>query len=177
MGALSIFFITPTTLWCGLTYTAYAGGNNPFGEGTVAYRLGWNVVKDNDLKLRVVEGEPVQINLNNVNGAGKKIATASEAKSAKNKVHATMNNIQDKDALTKIANEVQYQRNYAGYEGRINSFLQPYSQPGYTAHIADTRFTERNGDYVVEGVEVDFGTNGARRRVEIGPKIGFNPDK
>ena len=178
-GALTIFFITPKVLWCGLAYTAYEGndGENPYGphlDSTIAnYRMGYNVVKDNGMKMRFIEGEPVQINLNNVNSAGLKISTASEAKYAKNKQTATVNNIQDVSSLTVMGNEIQFQKNYAGYEGVINGFLQPYASPGYSANIVDDRYPERDGLYIIESTEVSFGVTGARRRVEIGPKIGF----
>ena len=175
LGVLNIFFLTPTVLWCGLTYTAYTKGSDPFGKGEVRYRLGWNLKKENSLRERIVEGEPVQINLNCVLPTGQKVQTASEANYAKNREHTTVNNIRDKDVLQRVANEMQYKRNYTGYEGAVNGFLNPFCEPGYKVNLIDNRYEERNGVYLAEATEVTFGMGGAWRKVEIGPKIGFNP--
>lgn len=180
-GMLTIFFITPTTLWCGLTYTPYTRtatapeGADPFNLGQANYRLGWNVVKDNGLKERVTSGERVQILFHGTLATGKKLMTASDDKTAKRKDKSLLNNIGSAAILQKLANEKQYRVNYAGYEGAINCFLVPYCLPGYKANVLDARYPERNGVYMVESTDVVFGVKGARRRVELGPRIGFDP--
>ena len=63
--------------------------------------------------------------------------------------------------------------NYTGYEGTINTFLDPYAAPGYKVYITDSRYPERNGTYIIENVATRFGVTGARRTIEIGPQIGF----
>ena len=148
---------------------------DPFGLGSVGYRLGYNVVKDNDLKERTTEGEPVQVILNGMLATGQKVTTASQTKHQGRKVKSLLNNIGDSATLQAIANEKQYQMNYAGYEGKINAFLQPYCAPGWKANIVDDRYPERNGVYMVEDTDVVFGQKGARIKVGIGPKIGFVP--
>ena len=173
---LSIFFITPKVLWVGLTYTPYTKSIDPLGVGNVTYRLGYNCIKDNGLKERVVS-EPVQVILNGVVATGQVVQSKSEADYAARKEIALQNNITDVGALRILANEKQYRMNYAGYEGVVNGFLQPYCAPGYQATIIDDRYPERNGVYLVEGVTVTFGVMGARRAVELGPKVGFNADK
>ena len=175
-GVLSIFFIDPKTLWCGLTYTPYVKNTDPFDLGQVNYRLGWNVVKDNGLKERTTEGEPVQVIINGQLATGQKITTASQTKSQGRKVKTMVNNIGDVPTLQLLANEKQYQMNYAGYEGSINSFLRPYCAPGWKANIIDDRYPERTGVYMIESTDITFGQTGARIKVEIGPKIGFNPE-
>ena len=176
-GCLSIFFINPTTLWCGLTYTPYVNNTDPFDLGQVSYRLGYNVVKDNSLKERTTEGEPVQVIFNGTLATGVKITTASQAKYQGRKEKAMINNIGDVPTLQSLANEKQYQMNYAGYEGSINAFLQPYCAPGWKANIIDDRYPERNGVYMIEATDITYGQKGARIKVEIGPKIGFNPNE
>ena len=39
------------------------------------------------------------------------------------------------------------------------------------AEINDEQYKERDGRYYIESVETTFGTNGARRVVEIGIKV------
>ena len=152
---------------------AYSGVNS--GLGTVNYRLGYNVVKDNNLKERVVTDEPVQIMYNGTLATGEKVMTASDYAVAKRKQKSIVNNVGDTTTMKALANEKQYKTNYAGYEGSINAFLQPFCQPGWVANIVDDTYRERNGLYIIESTEVTFGVNGAKRKVEIGPKIGFNP--
>ena len=84
-----------------------------------------------------------------------------------------LNHIADAIVLKQLANETAYRQNYSGYEGSINTFLQPYATPGYTAYITDDRYPERNGTYIIEDMEVHFGRAGARRIIGIGSQIGF----
>ena len=176
MGTLAIFFITPTTLWCGFTYSAYVGNTDPFGNGSVSYRLGFNCLKDNGLRERVVD-EPVQVILSGTFATGQRITTQSEASYAIKKDKTIINNVGSVATAKAIANEKQYQANYHGYMGHITAFLQPFAQPGYKAIISDDEYSERNGIYMVESTSVSFGVSGARRSVELGPMIGFNPKK
>jgi hypothetical protein len=175
---LTCFFIEPNTLWCGLVYTPFAGGDNPFGTGedinSVNYRLGYNLVKDNSLEERLTENDPVLVRYSKKLANGTVITATSDA--FPNYVRNTnkiLNHITDAASLTMLANEKAYKLNYAGYEGSLRAFLQPYCLPGYNAYIADDRYPERNGNYLVEGVQVDFGVNGARRIIEMGPLSGF----
>ncbi len=172
LGTLAVFFIEPKVLWCGLTYTPYAAGNDPFDTGNVNYRLGYNCLKDNNLKVRVPV-EEVQVLVNHVTATGQKVETKSQAEHAKRKEKHYLKNVPSKTTATSFANEKQYQANYSGYEGSLTGFLQPYCLPGYKANIADSRYPERNGVYMIDGVDVVFGMSGARRNVEIGPQIGF----
>ena len=174
-GALNLFFINPTTLWCGSTYVPYKNGTDPFGIGTVNYRLGYNCIKDNALVQRT-PSDPVQIVFQNTNAIGitTKVESAADLKYISRKAVSVLNNIGDPATMQLLANEKMYQANYAGYMGTINGFLQPYCQPGWLANVVDDRYPERNGSYLVESTEVVFGNNGAQRRVELGPKLGFS---
>ena len=57
--------------------------------------------------------------------------------------------------------------------GTLTAFLQPYCAPGWIVSLTDDRFPEHNGQYLVESTRVTFGTQGARRYVGLGPKLGF----
>jgi hypothetical protein len=173
-GCVSCFFVTPDTLWCGLIYNAYAKGEDVFKKGEVKYRLGYNIVKDNSLEQREKDENPVEVRYTKRLSSGERIFQTSDVfKKFSNTYSKVLNQINGSNALKLLANEKAYQMNYSGYEGTINSFLQPFVQPGYLAHIVDNRYQERNGDYLVESTELEFGVNGARRTIEIGPKVGF----
>ena len=191
---LTIFFITPTTLWCGLTYTAYAAGGagttplsltdgrknvtgtSFFGLPGVGYELGWNTVKDNQLKMKI-PSEPIQVIFKGKLATGALLNMASKATYAKNKLQKLLSHVPDNNTMAKFAQEKEYNLNYIGYEGKVTGFLQPYALPGYNAYIVDARYPELNGTYVIESTEVQFGVRGARRICEIGPKVGFSMPK
>ena len=161
-NTVSIFFINPTTLWCGLTYTPYVGtanvpnGNDPFGLGTVNYRLGWNTPRQNSLKQRTVL-EPVQVIFKGLMATGQRVTTEAQTISLVRHETAVMNNIQSEPVMKLLAKEKQYRMNYVGYEGSISGFLQPYCSPGYQLNITDDNYKERNGIYMCEGTKVTFG--------------------
>jgi len=171
---LTCFFIQPDTLWCGLIYTSYSSGLDPLDLGLVNYRLGYNLVKENNLNERVSENDPVKVKYSKRLSNGERLFAESDAFKDYVRTHSRiLNQLKDANALKRLANEKAYKLNYSGYEGNINPFLQPFALPGYQANIIDDRYPEKNGVYIIEGTEVRFGINGAKRIVEIGPKLGF----
>jgi hypothetical protein len=171
-GALTCFFINPTTLWCGLPYTAIAGGKAEFGLPQVNYELGYNTIKDNGLKERI-PSDPVQVILNGKFTTEQRVFTQSMYKSAKRKLKSLLNHVADNGSIQQYAQEKEYLNNYVGYEGNINAFLMPFCGPGYMTNVVDDRYKERNGVYLVEGVDVTYGVKGARRSVNLGPQLNF----
>ena len=174
-GALTIFFIKPDVLWCGLTYTAYAADStaNVYNLPTVNYRLGWNCVKDNGLKERV-QSEPVQVILNGKLATGNVVMTKSKNEAAVRKLKWLLNHVPDEVTMGKFAQENEWRMNYTGAEGYVNGFLVPYALPGYDAYVSDTDDKDLNGVYLVEQTDVTFGVKGAKRKVKIGPLVGFD---
>lgn len=171
---LGIYFIEPDVLWCGLVYNPTAAGEDAFGLHQVKYRLGYNVVKDNGLKERVLEDNPITTIYMKRTAKGQRLyGTSVGVLGQIRKYKKFLNRIANALALKELAQENQYKKNYIGYEGNISAFLVPYALPGYTAYVEDARYAEKNGIYIIEGTEVTFGVNGARRNVHIGPKIGW----
>lgn len=170
-GAINIFFIQPDILWCGLIYTPYVQNKKPF-TGDVNYRIGFNCLRDNQLKQRVTEGEPVQVIFNGQMPNGDIIGIKSIDIQPKSEL-TVVNNIPNKNQLQKLANEKQYQMNFQGFEGNITGLLQPYCEIGWLINVTDNIFKERNGSYLCTGIEIQFGLNGAKRKVELGCQLGF----
>jgi hypothetical protein len=172
-GCLSCFFIEPDVLWCGLLYSQLAVGNEISGRPKVEFRMGFNIVRDNDLKLETA-GLPVEVKYSKRLPTGAKISKTSDVfKTKKKDYQRVLNHLKDAKSLGILANEKSYQLNYAGYSGFICAFLQPFVQPGDVARLTDEQHPERDGDYIVESTEVKFGISGARRKVELGAKVGF----
>jgi hypothetical protein len=187
---LSIFFINPTTLWCGLPYTAYASGgaakplgltnNNTSVTGTswfglpgVGLELGWNTVKDNQLKTRI-PSDPVQVLFNGKMATGQLINQKSKADYAEQKYQKLLSHVADGTTMKSFAQEKEFTKNYIGYEGKVTCFGVPYFVPGCDAYVVDQRYPELKGTYIVESTDVDFGIKGFRRVAELGPLVGFN---
>lgn len=175
-GRVTVFFREPNVLWCGLIYTATrlnVLGDKGLAKGDVKYRIGYNVVRDSDLKVREPK-EKVQLLYNGLLATKEKIFTKTQLKSAAAKLRRTLVHIPSKEWLQKIADEGENHMNYTGYEGRINGFLYPICFPSHTAYIQDDNTPNRAGTYIIESTEVRFGTGGAWRTVELGPVVNFN---
>lgn len=162
--------------------------NNP----DVKYRMGWNVIKDGNLKLRQAKNENVTVRFLGLEkggtvqtveaensfftagkskGKGKVVKTVGEAgTNGETKVVKT-HSVTDKTTLNKMAQELLSVMSYTGYEGRITAFLEPYCLPGDRAKLEDVKYPERSGTYLIESVEVTYGSTGARRIIQIGIKL------
>ena len=172
---MSIFFKDFSTLWMGLLYTPLRHGNDPLSSGKVLYRPGYNCLRDGGLREHTAS-DPVQIVFHNFSATGVRTQVLSEAdeKGRARQEVSIMNNIGDAATLLRLANEKMYQFNYKGYSGYLTGFLEPYCAPGWLAEVRDDLYPERNGAYLVESTEVRFGKGGARRKVELGPALGFS---
>lgn len=73
--------------------------------------------------------------------------------------------------LEKMALAEAAKYKFTGYEGGITTFLLPFAQVGNVARISDKQFGERAGDYLIDKVTTTYGTNGARRKIELGIKV------
>jgi hypothetical protein len=182
-NTIQIFF-TGNKLWAGLIFLNATGkvDNYPTKQ-IVEYRLGWNVIKDNNLKQRESNGDVVMIvegikkdgtkQSEIVNGKIHKVNAKVIQKSGGTGMNKTIrtHEITDADSLNKMGKTLQYKFNYDGYEGKITPFLQPYCEVAYQAFVEDLKYPERTGTYNVESTDVTYGMKGARRIVGIGIKL------
>lgn len=176
LGMATLFFKEPDVLWCGLVYTAVktnALTAKGLSQGDVQYRIGYNVLRDSDLKLRE-PAEQTEVIMNGLLPEKEKVFSNSQLKNAAATLRKTLVHIPTKEWIQKIANEYEYKKNYTGYEGRINGFLYPICFPGYTAYVKDENNPGRAGSYIVESTELRYGAGGAWRSAELGPLVGFD---
>jgi len=145
----------------------YVGTQFGKKQATVKFRLGWNTVKEDDFKKRIVD---------------KNVRVVIKEKDAKGEVKKTKSDVQkysDEKAikvkagipaalLKQIANRLQTKSNYRGYEGNITAFLEPAVTKGMIADITDKQYGDRNGKYFIESVSGDFGTGGGRQTIQLG---------
>lgn len=155
------FFFTGNKLYGGLQFNKT--------KADVKYRLGWNVIKDNNLKLHEAKNEQVTINW----VGEKKDGTKTKAKAGKTGVVKTRTShiITDANSLQQLADAEHKKLSYDGYEGKITAFGQPYCEQGYRAILEDQKYPERSGNYLINKTEVNYGMSGFRRIVDIGEKL------
>ena len=78
-------------------------------------------------------------------------------------------NATDSDLVKAAENEYNLW-NYSGYEGSLTGWLVPVVKAGGSVRLRDKERPE--GVYYVTGVEIEFGRNGAKRKVTLGRKLG-----
>lgn len=150
----------------------------PFLE-TAYYKLGWNVIKDDSLKLKEPKNENITVTYKNVTNDGTKKTGTHKIKKIVTKGHSAgegetkeiKSSITDIATLTALSKADAEKQSYRGYEGKIKAFLLPYCETAWRANITDAKYPERSGIYLVESTEVTYGTAGARRTVGIGIKL------
>jgi hypothetical protein len=81
--------------------------------------------------------------------------------------------VNDGAQLEALAKEELKKYKYSGYKGGLTTFLLPGVQVGNVARLRDIHFDERAGDYLVDKVTTTFGTEGARRKIELGLKVSI----
>lgn len=151
--------------------TLYVGLRMTNIKSRVNLKLGWNVIKDNDLKFEnKKELATVNITVEKRDKTGNKKHGKTEIKDGSVKV-MKIRHITDAVSLKAIADQKRSELIHAGYEGKLTCFLSPYTEPGMATNITDNRYPERTGLYLIESVEGEFGPNGGRQKVAIGVNL------
>jgi len=73
----------------------------------------------------------------------------------------------DADQLKKIITSEISAVKYNGLRGTFTTWGLPVINHGDVAVLNDDRYTERNGKYLVESVDISFGVNGYRQEVGL----------
>jgi hypothetical protein len=151
----------------------YVGGLQLAPGSTVKFRLGWNIVKDNELKFNEKEFAQVKISVytKGSNGDVSKQSSTPNGMVSGEKKFKTL--ITDAKTQKDIAERERQTILNAGYEGTITAFLKPFVAPGMAAQIDDPKYKARTGKYFINGVEGSFSAgSGGRQKVKIGRSLG-----
>ena len=136
---------------------------------TVKYALRENVINDNSLQYRKKEDVKLKVDAICDKKDGTEIkATIGDDGGAYETIY--FYNVEDESELKTLAEQELQKRSYDGYDGEIETFLQPYCRPCDIAEITDKTYTDRSGSYLITGVRTTFGSGGGRRNVTIGIK-------
>lgn len=176
-NTIRIFF-TGNLMYAGLAYLKT--------KFDVKYRLGWNVIKDGNLKLREAKNQDVQVHFigERKDGTNVKVIAGNKSKTKNNIIKTTgaagttgevkvikTHAVTDEDTLKAMADAKLKQLAFDGYEGKITAFGIPFCEPGCKVILEDIKFKERSGNYICESVEVKYDRSGFRRINNIGAKL------
>lgn len=150
----------------------YVGLEEGVPGNRVKHRLGWNTIRDDQLKWRLADDTEVQIRLVTGKGKNKKRTLYTAGDASGSMVTKNIASLTDSADLQAVADDLLQQAKYTGFEGNVSAFLQPFIQLCDTDVVIDKLYQERGGNYFTIGTEVRFGMNGAQRKVFIGRSLG-----
>lgn len=158
---LTIYLRTPNKLHVGL--------RNENDGKVVKYRNGVNVIEDN---LEWIDPDDTRLKIKAIHWRRNNTKIEKEVGDADGELRTLhFYNIADEKQLEALAMEEIQQYKYAGYKGGLTGFLLPLVEVGNVVQFDSVDFPERSGRHLVEKITTSFGTNGARRKVEIGIKV------
>nr|WP_297164265.1 hypothetical protein [uncultured Dysgonomonas sp.] len=158
---IAVFFMEKT-LYAGLAYV--------IDLGTVKYKLGWNTIKDDELKYRNADDVRLKIKAVWIKPDNTKLeAEVGDPEGSQRTLF--FYNVSSKSELEKLAKEEMKKYKYSGYEGKITTFLQPFAQPGMKGILQDPKYSEREGTYYITKVKVKSDKGGGHRTVEFTVKL------
>lgn len=163
--------------------TLYVGTLYGKKQERIKVSLGWNTVKEEDLKKKE-EDKNLKIVITEKNPAGEvKKLKGKDGQVLKTTKHRTERKRIDRYSnekeikvragmpakfLKEIAERLQTKENYRGYQGDITIFLEPTAYKGMVCEITDKVFEERAGHYFIESVSGEFGEGGGRQTLTLG---------
>jgi hypothetical protein len=133
----------------------------------VKLRLGWNTVKEDDFKQRLVD-KNVRIVIHEKNDKGEVKKYKSDVLKYSDEKEIKIKAGIPADLLKQIANRLQTKKNYNGYEGSITAFLEPATNKGDVVEIDGYKYPEKSGSFFVESIEGEFGPGGGRQKIQLG---------
>jgi hypothetical protein len=77
----------------------------------------------------------------------------------------------DLATLTRVGQEIYDRLNYEGFNGSIDTFLQPIVFAGNAVKLIHDKIPEKNGIYLVKRVLTSFGLDGGRQKIYLDRKI------
>lgn len=149
----------------------YVGLEEGVRGNLVKFRLGWNCVRDDNLKYRLASDTQVLVRLVTGKGKNNKRTLIEVGDQGGSLIQKYIANVTDEATLRAIANDILQKAKYTGYEGYISGLLQPFCQPCDTAMIIDKMYNVMGGNCFTEATEVDFTMHGATRKTHVSRAI------
>lgn len=135
----------------------------------VKYEIGWNLVSSDQLKFRRAVDAPLKVKVIHFTNRNEAIEKTVGVKGDIRTFFVP--HARTEKEMEDAANAMLQVLSYDGYEGKVTAFLQPFTLPGFAVSLTDKNYNDRDGVYLLDSIEVTFGTSGARRICGIGVKI------
>lgn len=138
---------------------------------TVTYDVEANV-KSSDLSYKVADDVKVKVTAKSIQRNGEKLEVEVGDPEGEARTQ-TYYGITSKAELKKLAEADLLKYRYDGYEGGFKAFGIPFAQYGDKARLKSSLYPERDGDYLIEGMEVSFGPGGFERNIKLAQQWTF----
>ncbi|MCD7973981.1 MAG: hypothetical protein LUG18_15195 [Candidatus Azobacteroides sp.] len=136
--------------------------------GRVKYDFALNIEKSG-LQYKNTDQHFYQIDVETTGKDGKTVKVTVGEVGGDKKV-LKVYGITDEESMKRLGEEEIKRITYNGYDGYINTFLIPFVDSGYLAHIHDEDDEHKDGWYYVNAVTTTFSKAGAVRKVQLGFK-------
>jgi hypothetical protein len=153
----------------GDTLHIHAPYSHVVNDKPVIYDFARNV-EASDLKYVKLADKKIEIEMSMVQPDGS-VKSRSYGNKGGIKIQRTVKAASEKDLETLAKNEYNIWA-YDGFEGSLTGWLIPYVEPTYKIELRDVEYPQKNGIYYVTATEVSFGSNGGKRKVTLGRRLG-----
>jgi len=156
-------------IWFDMAGRLYASEPYKVRGGAVKYSLRHNTIDEDELKFHRADDVKMTVKAICFLRDGTKLEATLGTGGGEKRLY--FYDVESVGQLAALASAELKRHTYDGYSGKITAFLEPFAAPGMVASVVDEDYQERSGDYYVESTEVEFGTGGARRTVELGLRV------
>jgi len=88
-----------------------------------------------------------------------------------NSITLLKRNIRTEDELKRVANEYLKTSKFDSLKGSITMLGNTDAVHGQTVALSDSKYTARNGNFVIDKVTTKWGVNGYRKELELGRRV------
>ena len=145
----------------------YIGFTYPFdSRRTEDFIYGQNLISE-DFVYRIAEDVKIKVKAISVDAKNKRIEVETGDKDGE--LYTVYKYDVGKDELKKFADTELVRFKTTGFKGNFETFGEPYVNKCDIAHI---KASDKNkGNFLIKKLEVDFGMNGYRQKIEIGQPL------
>jgi hypothetical protein len=143
-----------------------ASGNAP--QQTLEF--GQNIVDEGSLKYMDADDILIELQAVGKNYAGQELSVTVGDSGGDHYTRYYVQPTLDAKLLKTMAQRDLAYYKYTGYRGRVTAFGLPTINHGDIVMLEDPDWGDRNGSYFVDEVKTDWGKEGFRQHVELGPR-------
>lgn len=165
-AGIRAYFKNPTTLCVGMVVDFKA-------ETIHEFNFSENVRRGSSLKFEQKESKPIYLTVESKQANGSVLKVSKGEKGGDEKTVKLWPNM-SKSELEVWANKQQTSVSYDGFEGTLDSWCYPRTQPGDSAQLYRPMYEDRHQDgrYFIESVTIDVnGTDGIKRSNTLSYKL------